>query len=438
MRVYFIGIGGIGVSALAKYYLDHGHEIFGSDLASSEITDDLKRRGAKIFIGDQKPSNIPSKTDLVIFSPAVNSKNPEFAEAKRLRIKLWSYPEALGDLAKSHYTIAITGTHGKSTTTCMLGLLMQEAGLDPTVIVGTKLKEFGNSNYRGGRSKYLVIEACEHFESFLNYWPQIIVLTNIEADHLDYYKNISGVRRGFRKFISHLDKKGLLVANKDDKNVVELLKKIKSPLNYYSLRQPDAKKVKKFLKVPGSHNISNALAALTVARFLKIPDGKSFKALSLFGGSWRRFEEKDIKIKDEKYRVVSDYGHHPTEVAVTLKAVNEKYPKYPIWCIFQPHQYQRTYYLFKNFVKVFKKASVKKIIIVDIYDVAGREEGKIKKKVSSEKLVRAIKRKEAVYVPTILEAEKYLNENLTGKEIIVVMGAGDIYNLFLRLSKREK
>lgn len=430
MNIYFIGIGGIGVSALAKYYLEKGHQVTGSDLVSSEITDALKKLGAKIFIGSHKfPKwNLENRPDLVIYSPAVPKDNPELVTAKKLKIKCLSYPEALGELTKNHFTIAVSGTHGKSTTCAMIGLLLTEAKFDPTVIVGTKLKEFGDSNCKVGKSKYLVIEADEHFASFLNYWPKIIVITNIEADHLDYYKNLKNLKRTFKEFINHLPKEGLLITEKSvDKKIFPKLKKI--------------------LKVPGAHNIYNASLALAVARVLKIPDKISFKALSKYGGAWRRFEEKPGflkrtigRIKNRKkqklikFKAISDYGHHPTEIKVTLKAAREKFPQKEIWCVYQPHQYQRTYYLFKDFVKTFKEAPVDKLILVDIYEVAGRENPRIKKEVSSEKLVRTINQKNTIYIPTLKKVANYLRKNLRGKEVVIIMGAGDIYNLFLQLT----
>ena len=415
MKIYFIGIGGIGVSALARYYLEKGHKVSGSDLVSSEITQTLKKLGAKIFIGKHKAKNLPKNVDLVIYSPAVTPTNPELLKAKsynargdissknRYKLKAISYPEALGELTKKYYTIAISGTHGKSTTTSMIGLLLIKAGFDPTVIVGTKIKEFGNINCRIGRSQYLVIEADEHMASFLNYWPKIIVLTNIEADHLDYYKNLNNILKAFKKYINHLSKDGTLLVNNDDKNIRQLTVNRKptdtqQKIKYYSLKQPEAKKLKKILKIPGEHNISNALAALSVARILKIPDKISFKALSKYKGCWRRFEISHITWNKKHITLISDYGHHPTEVSVTLKAAREKYPKKKIWCVFQPHQYQRTYYLFKDFVKVLSQVPVDKLILTDVYDVAGRENIKIKKDVSSEKLVKIINNKNIIYL----------------------------------------
>ena len=395
LNIHFIGIGGIGVSALAKYYRVKGHKISGSD----------------ITFGNHSAKNIPKNTNLVIYSPAVRLDNSEIKEAKRRNIKIQSYPEALGDLTKEYFTVAICGTHGKSTTTAMLGLLLVKAGLDPTIIVGTKLKEFGNSNCKVGKSKYLVIEACEYKESFLKYSPNIIVITNIEAEHLDYFKNLGNVKKAFAKFVKKLPKDGILITS----------------ANFN--KQAGVKKLKKILQVPGKHNLENALAALAVARVLKVPDDISFKALSEYKGSWRRFEE----MKSGKLRVISDYGHHPTEIMATLKAAREKYPKKQIWCVFQPHQYKRTHYLFNDFVRVFKKVPVNKVIITDIFDVAGREDKEIKKEVSSEKLVKRINKKHVIFLPKA-DIKNCLKENLPASRVLIVMGAGDIYKLPLTLS----
>jgi len=224
MKIHFIGIGGIGVSALARYYLAKGVEVSGSDLAFSEITDALKKIDAKIFIGPHSAENLANNTDMIIYSPAVQPDNPEMKEAKKRRIKIQSYPEALGELTKKYFTIAVSGAHGKSTTTAMVSLVMEKAGLDPTVIIGTKLREFQNSNCRVGNGKYFVIEADEWNASFLNYWPQIIVLTNIEKEHLDYYKTLANELKTFREYVGHLPKEGVLIVNKDDENIQRLLK----------------------------------------------------------------------------------------------------------------------------------------------------------------------------------------------------------------------
>jgi len=428
MKVHFIGIGGIGVSALVQYFISIGHEISGSDLVSSEITKALEKKGVKVFIGKHKKENIKKDIYLVIYTSAVQKNNPELKEARRRKILTQSYAEALGELTKKYFTIAVSGSHGKSTITAMISLILIEAGFDPTVIVGTKLKEFGDTNFRLGKSQYLIIEADEHFASFLNYWPKIIVLTNIEREHLDFYKNLNNILKTYKKYVSHLREDGTLVLNKDCGNVCEVAKKIRNK-KFYSIKQKEAARIKKILKIPGRFNVANALAALTVARVLRIPDNISFKALSKYHGAWRRFEIIDAQSGNKKFTIVSDYGHHPTKVRVTLKAAREKFPKRKIWLVFQPHQYQRTFYLFDDFVKVLKNAPVDNLIVTDIFDVAGREEKKIKNLVSSEKLVKAINNEKTIYIPTIDKAYGYLKKNLRGREVVIIMGAGDIYKL---------
>jgi UDP-N-acetylmuramate--alanine ligase len=423
MKVYFIGIGGIGVSALAQHYLAKGHEVYGFDLVPSEITDFLKKKGV-VFTG-----KTPEGTDLIIYTSAIKSVGPLLKKALANGIKVKSYPEALGELTKDRFTVAVSGTHGKSTTSSMLGLILEKAGLDPTVIIGTKLKEFGNTNFREGKSKYLVIEADEWNRSFLNYWPQIIVLTNIEEEHMDTYKDLKDILGTYQEYINHLSGDGVLVANGDDKNISKL--KAKNPelkIQDFSLNQGEAEKIRNILKIPGDHNVCNALAALTAARELGIPDDISLGTLAEYKGAWRRFEEKKIKIGSKSINLVSDYGHHPTEVMATLKAAREKYPNKKLICVFQPHQYQRTHYLLDSFMRVFRESDFDEIIITDIYDVAGRENREVKRKINSKKLVKKIDKDNVVYVAKE-EVINYLKNNLEGGEIVIVMGAGDIYKL---------
>lgn len=437
MKVHFIGIGGIGVSALAQYYLKKGHEVSGSDLVASEITNFLKDMGVKIAIGNY-PDYIKNDFELVVYSPAVKKDNPELKRALELGITTKAYPEALGELTKNHFTIAVSGSHGKSTTTAMIALVLVKAKLDPTVIVGTKLKEFaspaeasregGATNFREGKSNFLVIEACEYDGSFLNYDSKITVVTNIDKEHLDYFKTFANVVKTFKDFIKKLPSDGFLVANRDDKKLVGISQG-EFTTKYYSLKNKESAKLKKMLKVPGQHNISNALAVLAVARILDIKDAVTFKALSQFKGTWRRFEVKEGKADSKHITVVSDYGHHPTEILATLKAAREKYSKKNIWCIFQPHQYQRTFYLLKDFIKLFRQVKIDHIIITDIYDVAGREEKSINQQINSEMLVKKINKKTVQYM-NIDEAEKYAKEHMSSGEVLVIMGAGDVYKLF--------
>ena len=443
MKIHFIGIGGIGVSALAQYYLQKGHDISGSDLVASEITSFLAQKGVNIMIGNAA-ANITQGIELIIHSPAVKTENPELMQAKKYGIKAITYPEALGGLTRDYETIAVAGAHGKSTTTAMIGLLLVKAGIDPTIIVGTKLKELGGTNFRMGASKYLVIEACEYDGSFLNYSPKITVITNIDKEHMDYFKTFANVKKTFMDFIVRLPIDGWLVVNRDEKNL-----KIKNPMptgrqeksklqfkiQNYGLRDPEAKKLKKILQIPGAHNVSNALAALGVARILGVKDEVSFASLAEYKGSWRRFEMKTAELsgilhgKPRKITVISDYGHHPTEVLATLMGAREKFGKAKIWLIFQPHQHQRTFYLLKDFVKLFKQAKIDHIIITDIYDVAGRETQKINKKISAEALVKKIARKNVVYMPEAA-AEQFVKQGIAENDVLIIMGAGDIYKLY--------
>lgn len=459
MKVHFIGIGGIGVSALAQYFLKKGDTVTGSDLVSSEITDFLRKQRVKIYIGKHKETNISKDIDLVIYSPAVSSNNPELLKAKSYKLKTKSYPRALGEITKGYFTIAVSGTHGKSTTVAMIALILIKAGLNPTVILGTKLKEFGNSNFRMGQfpggkpphtiasgelrgrsvsrkiDKYLVIEADEWQASFLNYFPKIIVLTNIEREHLDYFKNLTHILRTYKKYINRLPEDGILVSNRNDENVYRLATKNRKPNIFYSLKQKEAKKMKKTLKVFGDHNVSNALAALAVARALKVSDKIAYEALSEYNGAWRRFEVIQTDFDGRKLTIISDYAHHPTEIRATLKAAREKFRKRKIWAIFQPHQYQRTYYFFNEFVKAFDLAD--EIILTAVYDVAGRETKKISKKVSIKKLASSLEKrgKSAHFIENFRKIPQFLRKKVKPEDIILIMGAGDIYtlvNLFSR------
>jgi len=441
---HFIGIGGIGVSALARYFLAQGAQVSGSDATKSEITRDLEKLGAKISIG-HKAENIKILSSCddgrLIYSAAVQKGNPELKEARRRGIKCQTYAQALGELTKKYFTIAVSGTHGKSTTTAMISLILEAAGLDPTVIVGTKLTEWNNSNCRIGKSKYLVIEADEYAASFLNYWPKIIVLTNIEEEHLDFYGNLEHIVRAFREYVGHLPKDGWLVVNEEDRNVQKIVQNSKLKTQNFN---PKLKVKNLKLKVRGFHNLSNAMAAITVARLLKIPDKISIKTLNNFTGTWRRMEYKG-KVNGAK--IYDDYGHHPTEIKATLSGAKELLNKNyklknrnQLWCVFQPHQYQRTYKLFNEFIGVFGEAD--KVIFLPIYSVPGREKEAIKKKVSSKVLVEAMIKnnqktgiidQEALYLNSFNKAKEFLRENLKNGDICIIMGAGDVYKLTEKL-----
>ncbi len=442
MHIHFIGIGGIGVSALARYFLARGFEVSGSDAAESEIVEELRNLDVEIFIGhraENLDSRLRGNDSRVIYSAAVKEENLELVEARRLNIKTQKYAEALEKLTREKFTIAISGTHGKSTVTAMVGLMMERAGLDPTVIVGTKVREWDNSNFRAGQSKYLVIEADEYDRSFLNYWPKIIILTNIEEDHLDTYPGgLPDIMETFSEYISHLPEDGTLIANEEDINISKI-KDQKSKLQF-KIQNYNSNVVEGLnLKIPGRHNLSNANAALALAEILGIDEKTAIEALNDFSGTWRRLEYKG-EINGTK--IYDDYGHHPTEIKATLEAARELLEKNPpqppflkgggkLWCVFQPHQYHRTYDLFDKFVGAFGAAD--KVILLPIYSVAGREDEEIKKKVSSEKLALCLqaqgKPENIIYLENFDKTAEYLKKNLQPGDICVIMGAGDVYKL---------
>lgn len=419
-HIHVIGIGGIGTSSLAQIFHEKGDKISGSDMSASEITTALKRKGIKITIG-HNASNIKSWHDLVIYSPAIPPTNEELIAAKKLHIKCLSYPEALGKLSKNYYTIAIAGTHGKSTTTAMTSLVLNS--LDPTVVIGTKLRQFKNRNFRVGKSKYLVVEACEYRGSFLHLHPDILVITNIEAEHLDYFKNFEAYKKAFAKLAAKIPKNGYIIINSTDKNVQSVVKSAHAKI--VAWKKPANVK----LAIPGDFNRKNATAAETVGKLLGIDAKNIEKALKSFKGSWRRMQYKQKKLG--KTRFIDDYGHHPTEIRLTLAAIREKHPNEKILCVFQPHQYSRTRLLLKEFGKSFQ--SVDGVIIPNIYRVRDPEEEV--RKISTDDLVQEIRKHNAHVIngEGLKNTAQYIKKNHQKYDLIVTMGAGDISKIYKML-----
>ncbi|MDP2676094.1 MAG: UDP-N-acetylmuramate--L-alanine ligase [bacterium] len=437
-RVHFVGIGGIGMSALAQWYLHEGWHVSGTDEADSPIIRMLRKKGARIFVGKHTAKNVPKHTGRVVYSQAVIVTgvhiNPEIHEAKKRGIVLHSYPQALGELTKEKYTIAVCGTHGKSTTTGLAGVLLANAGLDPTVIVGATVPEFKNSNFRYGDSKYLVIEADEYKGSFLEYRPDVVVWTTVEWEHIDYFKTFKETLSHFRRFLLNISKKGYIIANRDDANirrVVSSLLSNKKHIYYYSFLRGEKDKIQKKMKLIGTHNVSNALGIYELGRVLGIPSHVFYKTLQGFSGVGRRLEYKG---KLNGVLMYDDYGHHPTEIKTTLHGVREKYAQRlrrgKLWCVYQPHQYQRTKYLFSDFARAFMDADG--VVLLDIYSVAGREKASLKKQVSSEKLADAIIKNKtpAFYIPAQKDAAWFIRKTAQKNDIVVVMGAGDIWKIW--------
>ncbi|MFH1392380.1 MAG: UDP-N-acetylmuramate--L-alanine ligase [bacterium] len=384
-KIHFIGIGGVGLSNIAFFYLKKNIQVFGSDLQKSEITQELKRQGAKIFIGHQAVNL--KKSDLVIYSEAIPENNPELQKAKKLNIKCLSGGQAISELSKNYFTIAVSGMHGKTTTCSMIAQILLKAGLDPSYVIGKK------NGWRLGKSKYLIIEADEYKDKFLNYYPDIALITNVESEHLDYFKNIANIKKSFKQFASQA------------KKIIKYKK--------HNIK----------LQIPGKHNRYNACLAFETAKALGIKNAIIKKALFDYKGSWRRFEEKKLIINNYALIIIHDYAHHPSEIKATLQAAREKYPRKKIIAIFQPHQYQRLNLLFNDFAKSFNQAD--KTIITDVYKVPGREE-KIQK--TGQDLAMAIKNAKYIKLDKLAD---FIKKIAKPNQVILLMGAGDIYNIKL-------
>ncbi len=417
-KVHFIGIGGIGVSAVARIMLAWGKEVSGSDRAKSEIIDELAKLGAKIFF-EHNEANVEDGVDLVVYTIAVNKDNPELNKAIKLGIKTLSYPEILGVISQKKYTIAISGTHGKTTTTAMIGKILKDAELDPTIIVGSLMKEF-NSNLVIGKSDYFVVEACEYRRSFLNLNPRIIVITNIDNDHLDYYKDIEEIEVAFKEFVSKLKEEDYLVCNKKDDKLKDIVKDVSCKVVDYS--ENDVSDLK--LKVIGNHNLENAKAAISVSKILNIKYEIAINSLENFHGTWRRFEYKG-KTKNGAI-VYDDYAHHPTEIKATLSGARSLFKDKKITVVFQPHLYSRTKILIDEFAKSFKDAD--SVVVSDIYAAREIKDESVKAADLVNKINDYEKKEKAKYIGNFQKIKNYLN-NLNSNDVIITMGAGDIYNI---------
>lgn len=452
-RIHFIGIGGAGMSALARYFLSQKWAVSGSDLTESTILAMLRKESVKVKIG-QKRGNITAKLALVVHSQAIRQDNPELREANRLGVCTLSYPEVVGELTKQYKTITVSGAHGKSTTTALTALILKNGGniFDPTVIVGANLKEFGGKNFRQGKSQYLVLEADEFGRAFLHYSPVYAVITNIDREHLDTYKNLADIKKTFLRFIANIRDGGTLIVNRDDKNCYSLKKNIdafarrkKLEIIWYSLHDSATKKIERIIQIPGKHNISNALAAYYLGRTLKISEKNIFAAIRSYHGVNRRMEFRGIMQKSTfgKVHVYDDYAHHPTEIKATLQAFREKFPKDEIICVFQPHQAKRLVALFKEFQNAFDDAT--STIILPLYKVPGRDE---LSPLNSEELVRAIQKRRPKKSVFYLSDPKKLKSALSvllyslkshssknTQAVLVMMGAGNIVQYTKELSR---
>lgn len=435
--MHVIGAGGIGVSAAAKWLLRAGVKVSASDVVASPLLDALRERGAETFVG-HAAAQVPKEADLVLYSPAVPETNVERMRAVELGLVQRSYPQFLGDRSRELQTVAVSGTNGKSTTTAMLGCILAEAGKDPNVVVGTLVPEFKDGNLRVGGSELFVVEACEYRGAMLELAPRLIVLTNIEEDHLDYFRDLDHIVETFQTYVRGVD---TVVLNADDP-VMQRLQVGRHILYGFSERaelrasnrvagageqavdvtwrgEPRGRLV---LRVPGEFNVMNALAATAAAMDLGVSFEVCAVALAKFGGCWRRFERVGSVGRVE---VISDYGHHPTAIRGTLAAAREFFPGRRLVLCFQPHQHARTMELRDGFVEALGAADV--ILLPEIYRVSGRTEAE---EISSRDLVNDVQKthpsKEVFYASDLAKATQMLRSLVLSGDVLIVQGAGDV------------
>ena len=420
-RVHFIGVGGIGMSALARHFLAEKKQVSGSDRTLSPITKALASEGVKIF-GEQAAENITDNIELIVYTEAMSGRQEEMKAAKASGIPMLNYFDALGLAMNPYYLIAVAGTHGKTTTTAMLTDIFETTGKDPTAVVGS-LRTTTKSNYRAGKSKYAIVEACEYKRDFLSLRPEVLVITNLEHEHVDYYQDLAAVQRAFRKLARQVNETGVIIANTADPSVAPVLKGLTVPVVNYL----DCLDLELPLTQPGAHNRLNAAAALAVAKHEQLNMEQARGALAQFAGVWRRFEYKG---DCNGAPVYDDYAHHPTEIKASIDGARELYPDKKIIVAFQPHTYTRTAALFDELAKSFAAADA--VLFLPIY--AAREDNE--SGVSSRELaVKALEFiPESSYAESFEQAAQQLRHQLSDHDVLVVMGAGDVTELAATLT----
>ena len=430
------------MSGLAKILLGRGYEISGSDLAESNITDDLEKLGAEISY-TQDASNIRD-VDVFVMSAAIREDNPEYLEAKKQGLRILRRSELLGTMMLEKRGIAIAGTHGKTTTSTMLGLVLEDAGMDPAMAIGGEVANIGG-NAKDGSGEFFVAEACEYDRSFLDLHPYAAIITNIEEDHLDTYGDMDGIIEGFEHFLANVSPDGFIVVAAEDVNIKKISKEYPGRVVDYGFAEgqfrasdivvvdhhttftvtEDGKKRGQItLKVPGDHNILNALAVTGMALNLGVKFPQIKKSLGKFTGAKRRFEIKGTK---DGILVIDDYAHHPTEIQATLEGLKSYYPDSHVWCVFQAHQYSRTRFLLSDFARSFADAD--HVLVAEIY--AARDTEADKKSVNCEILAAKIDAvsHNATCIPEFADIVTYLRENACAGDIIITVGAGPVYKV---------
>lgn len=443
IHVHFIGIGGISMSGLAEILLEKGFTVSGSDAKESDLTRSLTARGAQIFYG-QCAANIIPGIDLVVYTAAIHPDNPEFAEAKAKGLPMLSRAELLGEIMDNYRnSIAVAGTHGKTTTTSMISEILLAANADPTITVGGILPSIGG-NLRNGQSDIFVSEACEYTNSFLNFRPKYSIILNVEAEHLDFFKDLDDIRNSFCKFAANTLADGATIINGEIDDYRSLTNGLPQQIITYGLDDSceyyaanltfNEKACATFtamhndqvvceitLSVPGRHNVSNAMAAVALACTMGIPADAIIRGLDAFRGANRRFQYKGTV---DGVTIIDDYAHHPTEIRATLTAA-KNYPHKRLVLVFQPHTYSRTKAFLDDFAEVLSMADV--IVLADIF--AAREQNTFG--VSSKDILKRLqeKGKNAYYFPSFEEIEKFLLKNCINGDLLITMGAGNVVEI---------
>lgn len=442
-HIHFIGIGGISMSGFAELLHSMKFTITGSDWHESKITRHLEQLGIQVIYG-QSAENITKEIDFVVYTAAVKPTNPEYQEAQRLGIPMMERASMVGQIMKNYSSaIAIAGTHGKTTTTSIASHIFLEAEMDPTISVGGILQAIGG-NIRIGHSEHFITEACEYTNSFLQFYPTVGIILNIEEDHMDFFKDIDDIRHSFRRFAERIPAHGTLIINADIPDYSYITDGLSCRVLTYGLEHKadfmaDAIEYDEMgrgsfdvvkngtksghysLSVVGRHNISNSLACLALASLYGIENDTLQRAFTAFHGTDRRFEYKG---KRNGFTIIDDYAHHPTEIRATLTAA-QKYPHKTLWCAFQPHTYTRTRAFLKDFAKAL--AGADKVILADIYAAREQDPGDISSQNLADELTSL--GKEVYYISSFEEIEKFILKNLVDGDLLITMGAGNIVEI---------
>ena len=443
-KIYFIGIGGVSMSGLCEILLaEGGYTLLGSDNSPSDLIKNLEKKGVTVYIG-QNEKNITEDINLVIYTAAIKEDNPEFVKAKSLGLKMLERSSFLGELMKAYkYPLCIAGTHGKTTTSSMVSEVFLQAKKEPTISIGGILSSI-NSNFKVGKKDYLVLETCEYCDTFLKFNPHSAIILNIDEDHLDYFKDINQINNSFKNFAKLIKNDACLVINADIKDYEKIIKDLSCKVITYGENEKSMWQAKDIsfdelgfpsykayynndfmynikLNVVGMHNVYNSLSVCALANFYNLDKDSIEKGLNNFKGTNRRFQYKGTY---KGVKIIDDYAHHPTEILATIKATKSQNIN-KLWCVFQPHTYTRTKALLDDFAKAL--LDVDYILITDIYSAREKDNGEI----HSKDLVDKIKSlgKEAIYVDSFEQAKEYVEKNCQQNDMLITMGAGNVYIL---------